>query len=83
MKENLKSNLYLKRKLKFDNNGKFKILMMSDIQETLEYDSRTLKNINKLIDNVNPNLVILGGDNCDGTVLKTQKELKKYLEIFT
>ena len=83
MKKNLTNNLYLKHKLKFNKNGKFKILMMSDIQETLEFDTRTLENINKLIDTVSPDLVILGGDNCDGTILKNKKDLKKYLEIFS
>ena len=57
--------------------------MMSDIQETLEYDKRTLDSINKLIDKVKPDLVVLGGDNCDGTILKTEEEMKKYLDIFS
>lgn len=83
MEDNLQKNLTLKHELKFDTNGQFKILMMSDIQETLNYDLRTLENMNKLIEKVNPNLVILGGDNCDGTVLKTEDELRKYLDIFS
>lgn len=78
----IEKNLYSKIPLKFDKNGKFKILMLSDIQETLKYDKRTLININKIIDNTNPNLIVLGGDICDGTVLKTEKELKEYLDIF-
>lgn len=57
--------------------------MMSDIQETLNYDVRTLEAMDKLIEKTNPNLIILGGDNCDGTILKTEEELKKYLDIFT
>lgn len=76
-------NIYTKHELRFNSEGKYKILMMSDIQETLDYDVRTLNNINKLIEKVKPNLVILGGDNCDGTILKTENELRKYLEIFT
>ena len=38
MNTNLKNNLTLKQELKFNPNGKFKILMLSDIQETLDYD---------------------------------------------
>ena len=57
--------------------------MMSDIQETLDYDERTLNAIDQLIEKTQPNLVILGGDNCDGTVLKTENELRKYLNIFS
>lgn len=41
MNNNLKSNLLLKRELRFNCNGKFKILMLSDIQETIDYDRRT------------------------------------------
>ena len=80
---NLDKNLYSKISLKFNQHGKFKILMMSDIQETLDYDRRTLENINKIIEHTNPDLVVLGGDNCDGTVIKTEKELKAYLDIFS
>lgn len=80
---NLDKNLYTKHELKFNENGKFKILMMSDIQETLSYDVKTLEYMDKLIEKTQPNFIILGGDNCDGTILKTEEELKKYLEIFT
>lgn len=80
--KNIEKNLYSKIPLKFNKNGKFKILMLSDIQETLNYDKRTLNNMNKIIKNTNPDLVVLGGDNCDGTVLKTETELKDYLDIF-
>lgn len=75
--------IYSKHELKFNKDGKFKILMLSDIQETLNYDVRTLEKINEIIENVSPDLVVLGGDNCDGTVLKTENELRKYLDIFT
>lgn len=83
MDVNLKSNLSLKKELRFNSNGKFKILMLSDIQETLDYDKRTLKGIDKIIEIEKPDLIILGGDNCDGTVLKTEKELREYLDIFS
>ena len=81
--DNLQRNLYSKHVLRFNNNKKFKILMLSDIQETLDYDKRTLDAINKTIEFVNPDLVILGGDNCNGEVIKTKQELKAYLDIFT
>ena len=80
---NLEKNLYTKHELKFNADGKFKILMMSDIQETLDYDRRTLPAIDKLIEKTKPDFILLGGDICDGTVLKTEKDLKKYLDIFT
>lgn len=83
MNNNLENNLTLKHELKFNSNGNFKILMMSDIQETLNYNKRTLRSIDKLIETQNPDLVILGGDNCDGTVLSTKNELEDYLKIFS
>lgn len=36
--QNLDNNLYSKHELRFDEKGNFKILMLSDIQETLNYD---------------------------------------------
>ena len=83
MNNNLKDNLLLKKDLKFNSNGKFKILMLSDIQETLEYDQRTLDGMNKIIEKENPDLVFLCGDNCDGTVLKSEEELREYMKIFS
>ena len=80
---NLDSNLYTKIALRFNQKGKFKILMLSDIQETLNYDKRTLDSMNKIIEYTKPNLVVLGGDNCDGTILQTKEELKAYLNIFS
>lgn len=83
MDVNLSNNLSIKQELRFNHNGKFKILMLSDIQETLDYDVRTLDGINKIIEIEKPDFVILGGDNCDGTVLKSECELRKYLDIFS
>lgn len=83
MNKNLKYNLLSKHTLKFNSNGKFKILMMSDIQETLDYDPRTFEDMRKLLDKVKPDAVVLCGDNCNGLVLKTEEELDKYLEILS
>ena len=72
-----------KHTLRFDKSGKFRILMVSDRQETLDYDKRTPRALRMLIDHVKPDLMILGGDNCDGRKVKTREELKAYLDIFT
>jgi len=69
--------------LRFNSDGKFRILMLSDIQETLEYDERTIKGMNAMLDSEKPDLVIWGGDNCDGRTVKSREELKEYLKIFT
>lgn len=81
MSSALTYNLSSKHELRFHKDGKFKILMMSDIQETLECDPRTLSSIRKLLDHVQPDLVVLGGDNCNGKVLKTEPELREYLKM--
>lgn len=83
MQSRLAENLYSKHELRFNKNGKFKILMMSDIQETLDYNPRTLADMHRLVEKVQPDLVILGGDNCNGKVIKTKEELEKYLDIFS
>ena len=80
---NLTYNLSCKQELKFRPDGSFKILMMSDIQETLEYDPRTLEGMHRLVEKVAPDLVFLGGDNCNGLVLRTKEELVEYLKIFS
>lgn len=75
--------IFIKRTLRFNENGKFKILMISDIQETMNYDFRTVKGMEAMIDIEKPDLVILGGDNCDGRKVKLKEELEEYLKIFT
>jgi len=80
---NLDYNLSSKHTLRFNKDGKFKILMMSDIQETLSCNPRTLSDMRRLLDAVQPDLVVLGGDNCNGKVLKTKPELKEYLKLIS
>ncbi len=72
-----------KHTLRFHDDGSFRILMISDIQEKLDYDERSLRGLNLMLDEVKPDLVILGGDNVDGRYLKPYDELCKYLDIFT
>lgn len=74
--------LYTKLPLRF-RNGKYRILMISDFQEGLENDGRTLACIDRLIDHTSPDLVVLGGDICHGDRIKTADELEKYLTVFT
>ena len=69
--------------LRFNADGTFRILMVSDIQETPNYDPRALAGLHAMIRAEKPDLVILGGDNCDGRYLKTRDELDAYLKVFT
>lgn len=72
-----------KHELRFHGDGSFRILMISDIQETLNYDSRTLVGMRLMMDELKPDLVILGGDNVDGRYVKRYDEFRKYMDIFT
>ncbi len=63
------------------NDGAFKILMLSDIQETSDFNPETMHGIENLLDKTKPNLVLLGGDNCNGHVVKTEKALRKFIDV--
>lgn len=59
------------------------MLMISDLQETLDCDARTLRGIEAMLDRVRPGLVMLGGDNCNGKLLKRRDELKRYIDLIS
>ncbi len=60
--------------------GCFRILYLSDFQETYaEFDPRTLAGVNAVLDAEKPDLVVLCGDNCNGPAIHSADELKKYL----
>ncbi len=73
----------MKHTLRFREDGSFRILMVSDLQDKLEYDPRTLAGFDAIVEAAKPDLVILGGDNVDGRKLKPYDEFIKYMEIFT
>jgi len=68
--------------LKFNSEGRFRILMVSDIQEKADYDPRTPVCYRKLVEETSPDLIVWGGDNIDGRVCKTAEELKNHLDVF-
>lgn len=69
--------------LHFPQDRPLRVLMISDIQETLHHDGRALRGMHAIMEAEKPDLVILGGDNVDGRKVKTQAELSQYLDIFT
>lgn len=79
----LEYNLSSKHPLRFNDSGKLKILQLSDIQESLDYNPETLSALDRLVDREVPELVVLCGDNCNGHSIKSCDELRRYLEIFT
>ena len=72
-----------KHPLRFHEDGTIRILMVSDIQDKIEYDPRTFAGLDAVIEVAKPDLVIWGGDNVDGRYLKPYDEFVKYMEIFT
>ena len=50
-----------KHTLRFHEDGSFRILMVSDIQDKLEYDPRTFAGLDAIVEAAKPDLVILGG----------------------
>ena len=69
--------------LRFRPDGTFRVLMMSDIQESACYDPRSLRSVEVLLDECEPDLVILGGDNCYGPAIQSEADLKAFLDAFT
>ncbi len=79
MIQNMQGGLSSKIKLRFNSAGKFKILVMSDIQEHCDFSPISLENIQQMLDSQKPDLVLLGGDNCNGPKIKTEAQLKEYI----
>lgn len=71
------------KKLTCSPEGKFRVLMMSDIQESADYNEKSLRSVSAMLDEAKPDLVIWGGDNCDGHKIHNYEELKAFLDVFT
>ena len=82
MTDNLKEALYTKVPLKFNENGKYKILMISDIHGGVGFAAKkTVAAIQALLDVHKPDLVLLGGDIAGpGYIhIENQEQLKEML----
>lgn len=68
--------------LKFDENGKFKIMHLCDVQDTYPMNQTTKEFLNEVLSEQKPDLVILGGDNtvCSGEV--KAEGVKELCDIF-
>ena len=66
--------------LRFREDGTFRILFLSDFQETYDaFDARTLAGVNAVLDAEQPDLVVLCGDNCNGPMIRSADDLRRYL----
>lgn len=68
--------------LRFSPEGAFRVLMLSDIQESTTYDPRSLRSLCALLDEAKPDLVVWGGDNCFGPEMHSLEDVKAFLEVF-
>lgn len=73
----------LKDSLRFDKNGKFKILMVSDMHAGTHYNPKLIKSLEALLDYSEPDLVVVGGDQLAGGELNeiTVEELEKFISV--
>lgn len=68
--------------LKFNDDGKFTILNISDIQDGYPINPITKDYIERTIDMVNPDLIVLTGDNISGYDVLTEEEAEKAIREF-
>lgn len=65
--------------LRFDEEGNFQIAIFSDLRLSKNVDATVIANMVKLIDEINPSLVLFGGDIHDGSI-KTESDLRVVLD---
>ena len=63
--------------LRFRENGRFTILMVSDFHAGRDFSPKLTAGLEKLLDTVKPDLVLLGGDQC--VVQDTEEETRDYI----
>ena len=72
--------------LQFNKDGKFTILNISDIQDGYPMNPLTKDYIEKTVDKVKPDLIILTGDNIAGYDVKEKEDaenaIREYMDIF-
>ncbi len=74
---NFEDNLKTKKELRFKN-GKFRILMFTDIHGRSRFDFRTVKGLEVLTDKHKPDLILLGGDQvCGGNSLPSEQDFRR------
>ena len=70
-----------KQELRFNEDGNFKILVISDVQEEYPIKDVTMNYINRMLDEEKPDLVLFTGDNHCGRITN-KKTMKMYITQF-
>ncbi len=68
--------------LRFDENGEFKILHLSDCQDNYPLEERMMTYIDYVLKTYKPDLVVLGGDNSIGPKETKEQEIQQLCEPF-
>ncbi len=76
--ESIESLLQLKRTLRF-HNGKFRILIFSDLHGIYQYDRRVVRDIEAVVKNTTPDLVIFNGDNVWKDGAADENSLRRFM----
>ena len=79
--ESLKEQLKTKVDLKFSEEGRFRILLFSDIQCSRDGDPRIKEAMEKIVCDKSPDLVLWGGDNPFGA--ETEEEFIELISFFS
>ncbi len=69
-------------KLRFNENGEFKVLHISDIQDDYPLEGKTVTYISYMLKIYEPDLVILGGDNSIGLAETKEQEVAEIATLF-
>ena len=84
MNDIIREVLNLKHTLRFNKDGRFRILTLSDTQETSDFNPLTTELLEDIIDEAKPDLVLFGGDNCHGGHDgEDDAKMKEFLDKFT
>ena len=68
--------------LRFDENGEFKILHLTDCQDEYPANTTMVQFINHVLDKYEPDLVVLGGDNTVPAAADIEAAIKELADIF-
>lgn len=71
--------LFTKKQLRFNGNGKFRILIFSDFHAVLDFDRRLIRDVGAIVEGCKPDLVILNGDQIWKDEFKTPEQLHGFL----
>lgn len=76
---NLEENLKIRHKLQFKN-GKFRVLVFSDMHGIKNYDKRLIRDMNAIIEKYKPDVVLINGDMGWRDAVTDKENLREYLK---